>query len=147
MVLIYFISIMYYVFINISIMFKPFSTRKLKNLIFDIPIIPQTLNIYNQKSTSAQSINFNIRLPNFPRAVATQVMALENKNFMVQWPTEVSPWLRQRKKFLILEGLDQWKIYSRVCCLPLQVILLKFEILTQFCRFTEPNQPNQHTNN
>ena len=47
MVLIYFISIMYYVFINISIMFKPFSTRKLKNLIFDIPIIPQTLNIYN----------------------------------------------------------------------------------------------------
>ena len=38
---------MYYVFVNISIMFDPFSTRKIEKLDFEIPIIPQTLNIYN----------------------------------------------------------------------------------------------------
>ena len=28
-------------------MFKPFSTAKIQKMIFEIPIIPQTLNIYN----------------------------------------------------------------------------------------------------
>ena len=38
---------MHYVFINISIMLILSVSEKLKNLIFEIPIIPQTLNIYN----------------------------------------------------------------------------------------------------
>ena len=34
--------------------------EKFKNLIFKIPIFPQTLNINNQRTTSAKSINVNI---------------------------------------------------------------------------------------
>ena len=34
--------------------------KKLKNSIFEIPIIPQTLNINNQRTTSAKSINLVI---------------------------------------------------------------------------------------
>ena len=39
--------------------------QKLKNLIFEVPIIPQNLNMYNKRSTSAQTINFNIRASEF----------------------------------------------------------------------------------
>ena len=34
--------------------------KKLKNSIFEIPIIPQTLNINNQRTTSAKSVNLQI---------------------------------------------------------------------------------------
>ena len=39
--------------------------EKLKNLIFEVPIIPQNLNIYNKRSTIVQTINFNIRASQF----------------------------------------------------------------------------------
>ena len=34
--------------------------EKVKTKIFEIPVIPQTLNINNQKSTSSKCINLNI---------------------------------------------------------------------------------------
>ena len=43
----FFISIKYYIFINISIMFNPSSNGKIKKRDFEIPVIPPTLNIYN----------------------------------------------------------------------------------------------------
>ena len=43
-----------------TMLIKPSSTGKLKNSIFEIPIIPQTLNINNQRTTSAESINLDI---------------------------------------------------------------------------------------
>ena len=33
--------------------------KKLKNSIFEMPVIPQTLNILNLRTTSAKSINLN----------------------------------------------------------------------------------------
>ena len=38
---------------------NPFSTGKLKNLIFEMPIIPQNLNINNLRTTKAKSINLH----------------------------------------------------------------------------------------
>ena len=40
--------------------FNPFSHGKLKNTIFENPIIPQTLNINNQRTTIGKAINLDI---------------------------------------------------------------------------------------
>ena len=48
---------------NVSFVFFVFSTlslpEKLKNSIYEMPIIPQTLNINNLRTTNAKSINLN----------------------------------------------------------------------------------------
>ena len=47
-------------FLIYRIAINPFSTGKLKNSIFEIPIIPTSLNINNWTTTSAKSINLHI---------------------------------------------------------------------------------------
>ena len=39
--------------------FNPFSSGKNENSIFEIPVIPQTLNINNLRTTSGKSMNLN----------------------------------------------------------------------------------------
>ena len=58
--------------------------EKLKNLNFEIPIIPQTLNIYKVPDPQVHSLSVLISgLPNFLRAMSMQVSAQKNKNFVV----------------------------------------------------------------
>ena len=62
-----------------------------------------------------------------------------------------------KEKFLILEGLDRWEMYSWACGLPPYIYAdivgwsHSFEIwinrLTYLCRFTEPNHPNWQIKN
>ena len=54
-------------YLLILALFNPSSTGKIKKLDFEIPVIPPTLNIYNQRSTSAQPINFSIRASEFSK--------------------------------------------------------------------------------
>ena len=110
--------------------------EKLKNLIFEILIIPQSLKIHNQRSTSAQSISFKIKAFEFFKGyvnagkgsgeqklcglVATQgptMFEAEGKNFDF-WNVQISG------KFIpeyVVCSTHQWKHDWY------QIILLKLE--------------------